>query len=262
MMIDPLADYPSQFTQSPYQFSWNNPILLSDPSGLHPTDTTIVEENNSGTALGFVGIISLDIVNKPAPPVKPPPPRVGPLVRGVGWILFLLTLQGDTESWEVREKREFDWLSRKNYKDLSGDEMFRLRELQNRWIFNKNGDVVRLQGREITDSGGNVRFRALVENYQDLKEWANIFVGRSIDDMEEDKPNHWIVTLPNGTLRKVEYQPGGESNTNEGPHVKVQEWNRFKGKLRNGTPVGKWDTVYKIFVIDHERYRREYKKRN
>ena len=36
MNIDPLADDPAQFDQSPYQFSWNNPISLNDPSGECP----------------------------------------------------------------------------------------------------------------------------------------------------------------------------------------------------------------------------------
>lgn len=36
MNIDPLADHPKQFDQSPYQFSWNNPILLNDPTGEFP----------------------------------------------------------------------------------------------------------------------------------------------------------------------------------------------------------------------------------
>ena len=34
--VDLLADIPLQYNQSPYQFSWNNPILLNDPSGLCP----------------------------------------------------------------------------------------------------------------------------------------------------------------------------------------------------------------------------------
>lgn len=34
--VDPLASDPKQYNQSPYQFSWNNPILMSDPTGLCP----------------------------------------------------------------------------------------------------------------------------------------------------------------------------------------------------------------------------------
>ena len=33
---DPLSDDPTQFNQSPYQFSWNSPIKLNDKSGMLP----------------------------------------------------------------------------------------------------------------------------------------------------------------------------------------------------------------------------------
>ena len=36
MMVDPLADHPNQLDQSPYQFGWNNPVLLNDPTGEFP----------------------------------------------------------------------------------------------------------------------------------------------------------------------------------------------------------------------------------
>ncbi|MEL6559484.1 MAG: RHS repeat-associated core domain-containing protein [Bacteroidota bacterium] len=36
MMVDPLADDPKQLDQSPYQFGWNNPTNLNDPTGLKP----------------------------------------------------------------------------------------------------------------------------------------------------------------------------------------------------------------------------------
>jgi RHS repeat-associated protein len=35
--VDALADHPNQVQQSPYQYSWNNPINLNDPSGNCPT---------------------------------------------------------------------------------------------------------------------------------------------------------------------------------------------------------------------------------
>ncbi|GHE75997.1 RHS repeat-associated core domain-containing protein [Roseivirga thermotolerans] len=34
--VDPLADHPQQYNQSTYQFGWNNPILLNDPTGECP----------------------------------------------------------------------------------------------------------------------------------------------------------------------------------------------------------------------------------
>ena len=35
--VDALAEHPNQFNQSPYQFGWNNPTTLNDPSGNCPT---------------------------------------------------------------------------------------------------------------------------------------------------------------------------------------------------------------------------------
>ena len=35
-MVDPLADHPNQLDQSPYQFGWNNPTNLNDPTGECP----------------------------------------------------------------------------------------------------------------------------------------------------------------------------------------------------------------------------------
>jgi RHS repeat-associated protein len=31
--VDPLSELPSQYNKSPYQYGWNNPILLNDPNG-------------------------------------------------------------------------------------------------------------------------------------------------------------------------------------------------------------------------------------
>ena len=33
MQIDPLFDHPAQIGLSPYNYSWNNPVNLSDPTG-------------------------------------------------------------------------------------------------------------------------------------------------------------------------------------------------------------------------------------
>ena len=34
--VDPLADAPMQVDKSPYAYTWNNPIRLTDPDGMHP----------------------------------------------------------------------------------------------------------------------------------------------------------------------------------------------------------------------------------
>ncbi len=36
MNLDPLADSELQFNQSPYAYTWNNPVNLTDPTGMHP----------------------------------------------------------------------------------------------------------------------------------------------------------------------------------------------------------------------------------
>lgn len=38
MNIDPFAEDQKQIDKSPYAFSWNNPVILSDPTGLKPAD--------------------------------------------------------------------------------------------------------------------------------------------------------------------------------------------------------------------------------
>ncbi|MCL6293889.1 DUF6443 domain-containing protein [Jejuia spongiicola] len=39
MNLDPLADSEMQFNQSPYAYTWNNPVNLTDFTGMHPDDT-------------------------------------------------------------------------------------------------------------------------------------------------------------------------------------------------------------------------------
>lgn len=34
--VDPLADHPNQIMMSPYQYAWNNPVLMTDPDGRCP----------------------------------------------------------------------------------------------------------------------------------------------------------------------------------------------------------------------------------
>ena len=36
LQVDPLADHPNQLDKSPYQYAWNNPVLLTDPDGRCP----------------------------------------------------------------------------------------------------------------------------------------------------------------------------------------------------------------------------------
>jgi len=53
MNLDPLADSELQFDQSAYAYTWNNPVNLTDPTGMHPDDNTnwkkkLLGENNEG----------------------------------------------------------------------------------------------------------------------------------------------------------------------------------------------------------------------
>ncbi len=44
--IDPLADQINQIDKSPFAFAWNNPITLSDPSGLAPENIGVDKDGN------------------------------------------------------------------------------------------------------------------------------------------------------------------------------------------------------------------------
>ena len=54
MNIDPLADAKTQFDKSPFAYTWNNPINLTDPDGMHP-DWNEEELYSSLTVYGLKG---------------------------------------------------------------------------------------------------------------------------------------------------------------------------------------------------------------
>ena len=53
--VDPLADDPLQVRYSPYQYAWNNPILLNDPSGECPDCWEFIKGVGRGIASGATG---------------------------------------------------------------------------------------------------------------------------------------------------------------------------------------------------------------
>jgi hypothetical protein len=53
--VDPLADDPMQFRYSPYQYAWNNPILLNDPNGECPDCLEFLKGVGRGIASGATG---------------------------------------------------------------------------------------------------------------------------------------------------------------------------------------------------------------
>ncbi len=52
--VDPLADAPMQVDKSPYAYTWNNPINLTDPDGMHP-DWNEEDYYSSVTIHGLTG---------------------------------------------------------------------------------------------------------------------------------------------------------------------------------------------------------------
>jgi len=61
--------------------------------------------------------------------------------------------------------------------------------------------------------------------------------------------------LPDGTKRRIEWQPGGEVVMGEGPHVKIMDWNPGGGRVRpDGTNKGSWQTKEKYFIEGKENY--------
>jgi hypothetical protein len=54
-----------------------------------------------------------------------------------------------------------------------------------------------------------------------------------------------------GKKKRIEWQPGGEASTAEGPHVKVLEW--IEGAGKNGK--GKRKTSEKYFIEGQETYK-------
>jgi hypothetical protein len=84
-----------------------------------------------------------------------------------------------------------------------------------------------------------------VENQEELLEAAEEAAGGDLDDFNNYKPDWW--KSPDGN-RKIEWNPDGHANTNEGPHVTVRD---FNGRRHSVTK--------KIFIKGRRTYRRTYK---
>jgi RHS repeat-associated protein len=94
--------------------------------------------------------------------------------------------------------------------------------------------------KEITNSAGDNKKRKLVKDQDELLEEANKAAGGSLDDYQEFKPGWWIS--PDGK-RKIEWNPDGHANTNEGPHVTVRDYNDKR-----------YGVTEKIFIDGKEKY--------
>jgi len=93
----------------------------------------------------------------------------------------------------------------------------------------------------ITNSAGNQVNRKLVKDQDELLGEAERAAGGSLDNFENYKPDWW--KSPDGK-RKVEWNPDGHANVNEGPHVTVRD---FDGKRHGVTE--------KIFIEGQEKFK-------
>lgn len=86
----------------------------------------------------------------------------------------------------------------------------------------------------------------------DLLKVAEGAAGGSLDNLAEIKPGWWEGTPTSGPYAnkkiRVEWQVGGESVMNEGPHTKILVWDETAGKGGKG----KWGTDEKFFIEGQE----------
>ena len=94
----------------------------------------------------------------------------------------------------------------------------------------------------ITNSAGENVIRRYVKNQDELLQKAEEAAGGNLDDFEEIKPG-WYKNRE-GTV-KIEWNPEGHANTNEGPHVTVRSRNARGG----------WNVIAKYFIEGRDYYR-------
>ncbi len=93
----------------------------------------------------------------------------------------------------------------------------------------------------VTNSAGKQVIRDYVNSQDELLEEAEKAAGGNLDDFIEIKPG-WYQDRE-GTI-KIEWNPEGHANTNEGPHVTVRERNERGG----------WNVIKKIFIRGRDNY--------
>lgn len=69
--------------------------------------------------------------------------------------------------------------------------------------------------------------------------------GGSLDNFVPEAKPHWWKS-PDGR-RRIEWNPDGHANTNEGPHVTVRDLDAR----------GKWPVTDKFFIEGHEKFRKD-----
>jgi len=107
------------------------------------------------------------------------------------------------------------------------------------------------------DKDGNEVMRRFVTNGDGLRNAADAAAGGNIGDFDELKDYFYEGKLGDGTRLKIELNPDGHANTNEGPHVKIQIWDPEKtGKSKS--KLGGWRTTEKHFIEGREHFKEEY----
>ncbi|MEY0209642.1 hypothetical protein AB7W12_06915 [Providencia rettgeri] len=96
------------------------------------------------------------------------------------------------------------------------------------------------ESKNVTNSAGETVERKFVEDQDGLLEEAEKAAGGSLDNFKPIK-EHWYES-PDGT-RRIEWNPDGHKNTNEGPHVTIRDYN---GK--------RYSVTDKIFIKGREKY--------
>lgn len=97
--------------------------------------------------------------------------------------------------------------------------------------------------RIVKNSAGQSRVRKLVKDQDELLAAAERAAGGRLDTYKNWKPDWWIS--PDGK-RKIEWNPAGHHNTNEGPHVTVRDYDEA---------TGGWPVTEKYFIEGQEKWR-------
>ena len=96
-------------------------------------------------------------------------------------------------------------------------------------------------GRATTNSAGEPVVRTLVQSQDELLQAAENAAGGSLDNFNNYKPNWW--ESPDGN-RRIEWNPDGHANTNEGPHVTVRDFNGQRHVVTDKYFIDGWETYH------------------